>query len=131
MVMRAAALLIIVITALAASGCGGERISPDAATALLRESRAVEARLAAGDRCGADRRARALVGMAGHAIDAGLVPFALAGELRRRAARLSTAVTCPPPPPPPAVTPPAPQPAEEGDDEGHDKGKGKKKGHDR
>jgi hypothetical protein len=129
--MRATALLI-VVTALAASGCGSERIAPDTANALLRESRAVEVRLAAGDPCGADRRAKALVAMAGRAIDAGLVPFELGGELRRRATRLSTAVTCPPPPPPATTAPPEPQPTQEAD-EGHDegKGRGKKKGHDR
>lgn len=130
--MRAPALLIVVIAALAASGCGEEKIAPGAAAGLARESRAVEARLAAGDLCGADRRARALVGMANRAIEAGLVPFELTVELRRRAARLSAAVTCPPPPPTATPTP-APQPAqdEDGEDRGKGKGHGKRKGHGR
>jgi hypothetical protein len=118
-----------------AAGCGAERIPADTAQALLADSRAVEARLAAGDRCGADRRAQSLAAKAKVAIQAGLVPVSLAGELRARTLRLAAALTCPPPPPP-AAEPPPPAAAvgNDGDgDEKGDKGKGhgKKRGHDK
>jgi hypothetical protein len=132
--MRAAALLIVTLAGLVTSGGGEEKIAPGAAAALVRESRAVEARLAAGDPCSADRHAGRLLILSGQAIEADLVPVELAAELRTRAARLSAAVTCPPPPRPAAKPAPTAQPPEEdegeGDrDRGDGKGRGKKKGH--
>jgi hypothetical protein len=122
---------------LLAAGCGTERIPADTAQALLADSRAVEARLAAGDRCGADRRAQSLAAKAKVAIQAGLVPVSLAGELRARTLRLAAALTCPPPPPPPPppAAEPQPPPAAVGDEgDGNEKGNedhghGKKRGH--
>jgi hypothetical protein len=127
----------VLAAAVLAAGCGEDRIPADTAQALLADSRAVEARLEAGDRCGADRRAQALAAKASVAIQAGLVPVSLAGELRTRTMRLAAALSCPPPPP-------APSPAQsqlpaavgdEGDgDENADKGgrgHGKKRGHQR
>jgi hypothetical protein len=130
--MRAAALLIVTLVPLAASGCGGEKIAPGAAAALVRESQAVDARLAAGDRCGADGHARRLLMLSDDAIEAHLVPIELAAELRTRAARLSESLACPPPPLRAATPIPTVQPS--GEDEGdHDRGEakshGKKKGH--
>jgi hypothetical protein len=132
--MRATALLTLILATLLASGCGEEKIAPGAAAALVRESRAVETRLAAGDRCGADRHASRLLSLSDRAIEAHLVPVELAAELRARAARLAAAVTCPPPPRPTVTPTPTPQPA--GDEDGdHDrdegKGHGRKKGHHR
>jgi hypothetical protein len=131
--MRAAALITLTLASLVTSGCGEEKIAPGAAAALVHESRAVEARLAAGDRCGADRNARRLLGLSDQAIEARLVPVELAAELRTRAARLSAALTCPPPPRAAAAPTPAPQAQEdEGDHRGEGKGRrGKKKGHER
>jgi hypothetical protein len=130
--MRAAALLIVTLAGLVTSGCREEKIAPGAAAALVRKSRAVEARLAAGDPCGADRHARRLLILSGQAIEADLVPVELAAELRTRAARLSAAVTCPPPPRPAAKPAPTVQPPEEDErdrDRSDGKGRGKKKGH--
>ena len=131
--MRAAALITLTLATLVSSGCGEEKIAPGGAAALVRESRAVEARLAAGDRCGADRSARRLLSLSDQAINAQLVPVELAAELRTRAARLSAALTCPPPPRAAATPTPTPQAQEgEGDhDRGEGRGRGKKKGHER
>jgi hypothetical protein len=127
----------VLAAAVLAAGCGGDRIPADTAQALLADSRAVEARLTAGDRCGADRRAQALAAKARVAIQAGLVPVSLAGELRTRTVRLAAALTCPPPPPAPAPAQSQP-PAAVGDegegDENADeggRGHGKKRGHER
>src|SRR5262245_28806224 len=125
--MRAAALLILTLVPLAASGCGGEKIAPGAAAALIRESQAVEARLAAGDRCGADRHARRLLTLSDDAIEAHLVPIELAAELRTRAARLSESLACPPPVVQSPTPVPTVQPSRE--DEGdHDRGEGQGRG---
>jgi hypothetical protein len=126
-------------TAVLLAGCGSDRIPADTAQALLADSRAVAARLAAGDRCGADRRAQALAAKARVAIQAGLVPVSLAGELRTRTMRLAAALTCPPPPPRVPPSPAQSQPpaavGDEGDgDENGDeggKGRGKKRGHEK
>jgi hypothetical protein len=131
-VTRAAALLIVTLVPLAASGCGGERIAPGVAAALVRESQAVDARLAAGDRCGADRHARRLLTLSDDAIEAHLAPIELAAELRTRAARLSESLACAPPSLRAATPIPAVQPSRE-DERDHDRGEGtghgKKNGH--
>jgi hypothetical protein len=132
--MRAGTLVIGVAVALLAGGCrGAERVDTEAARALVRESRAVEARLAAGDTCAADMRASELRRLADRAIAAGLVPVGLAPELQQRTRRLAAALTCPPPPPP-AQAPPAGQEDQNRADEGErgngqGKSRGKRKGH--
>jgi hypothetical protein len=132
--MRAAALLAVTSAALLLSGCGEDKVAPGAAQGLVRESQAIEARLAVGDPCGAERHARRLLTLSSQAIEAGLVPVELAPELRARAARLAAAVSCPPPPTATPTPTPTPQPAA-GEDGGEDRdkgdGRGKKKGHDR
>jgi hypothetical protein len=132
--MRGTLVGFVLVAALLAGGCGSERIPADTAAVLVADSKAIEARLAAGDRCGADQRAQALLGKVEQAIAAELVPLELAVELRQRTARLASTLTCPPPPPSPTPTV-----AVDEDDGGEGvgeggpskgKGRGKKKGHD-
>ena len=69
--MRATLAGVLLVTALLTGGCGSEAIPADTAAVLVADSRAIEARLAAGDRCAADRRAQALLRKAEQAIAAG------------------------------------------------------------
>ena len=120
--MRATLAGVLLVTALLTGGCGSEAIPADTAAVLVADSRAIEARLAAGDRCAADRRAQALLRKAEQAIAAKLVPLELAVELRRRTARLASTLTCPPPPPP------APPPVAVDEDVDEDRGEGNGRG---
>jgi hypothetical protein len=132
--MRGTLVGFLLVATLLAGGCGSERIPADTAAALVADSRAIEAQIAAGDRCGADRRAQALLGKVDQAIAAELVPLELAVELRQRSARLASTLTCPPPPPSPTPTVAVDEDnaGVAGDESGPGKGKGrgKKKSHD-
>ena len=123
------------LAAAVAAGCGGvsaPTLSSDVALPLARQSDQVVRALRKGDRCAAAQSAEALRAQADAAIAKGLVPRALASELRRRTARLASSIVClpPPPPPPPAQPPPQPQKGEKehGKGHGHEKDKGKHKG---
>jgi hypothetical protein len=133
--MRGTLVGFLLVATLLAGGCGSERIPADTAAVLVADSRAIEARIAAGDRCGADQRAQALLGKVDQAIAAELVPLDLAVELRQRSARLASTLTCPPSPPSPTptVTVDEDNAGESADESGPGKGKGrgkKKKGRD-
>jgi hypothetical protein len=124
--------ILLIVVALAASGCGSERsaqtTSPPRPTLprtvaedLAARSDAVADALDAGDVCAAAGRADELLDATTTAINNGQVPQEFQEDLQARANELVNTVNCPPPP----------TTTEEDEQNAEGKGSGKKKGHEK